>query len=418
VTVRILVGDALKQLRTLPSESVHCVVTSPPYWGLRDYGVEGQLGLEKDPRDYIAALVAVFAQVRRVLRRDGTLWLNMGDSYVDGGRGGDSGSTTLLGGRRNQEESRKAVNRSGVRPFGLGAKQLVGMPWRLAIALQDHGWILRSDIIWSKPNPMPESVADRPTKAHEYLFLFARSRRYFYDAGAIMEPVSGTAHARGSGVGPKAKVPAGWATGTGRAHDELAGRYSPQKPHSRLRAKRSKQNESFSSAVRELVVKKNRRSVWSILPRAFREAHFATFPPRLAELCILAGTSPRCCELCGAPWRPLYSDAIAADGLGSGNKIRSYRQDRGGPRDTGRRQAHGVPWQPTVSEIIDWCSTCSCSLATGGGRCVVLDPFAGAGTTGLVAEQLGRDSILIELSATYAAMADARIRDAIAEASA
>jgi hypothetical protein len=179
----LYVGDALDVLRGLPDESVHCCVTSPPYWGLRDYGVDGQLGLEATPEEYVARMVAVFAEVRRVLRSDGTCWLNIGDSYTSGGRdyrvadskGDASGNARAM-------ETRAAV------PAGLKPKDLVGIPWRLTFALQADGWYLRSDIIWSKPNPMPESVTDRPTKAHEYLFLLTRSARYFYDAEAIAEP--------------------------------------------------------------------------------------------------------------------------------------------------------------------------------------------------------------------------------------
>jgi DNA modification methylase len=416
MTVVTLIGGWTDQLRTLPPQSVHCVTTSPPYWGLRDYGVAGQLGLEKDPNEYIAKVVAGFGEVRRVLRNDGTLWLNMGDSYTDGGRGDDTGSN-LLGARHNQQESRKATNRKNARPFGLGTKQLIGMPWRIALALQADGWYLRSDIIWAKPNPMPESTRDRPTKAHEYLFLFSKRARYFYDADAIAEPVSGTAHHRGyDGVGRKAKekIPSGWATGTDRSHQELTGRFSAdreemraERPHSRMRITKGKSNESFLSATRELVATRNKRDVWIIRPEGFKGAHFATFPQALVRPCILAGTSPKACELCGAPWRPIYGTLDVA-GRGFGNKERKYRQDRGGPASSTKRQGHAVPWTPQAREILDYKRSCNCSLATGSGKCVVLDPFGGAGTTALVAEQLGRDSILIELNPEYVALSDAR----------
>ena len=396
MTARIIIGDALEQLRGLPAESVQCVVTSPPYWGLRDYGVEGQLGLEKDPRDYIAAMVNVFAEVQRVLRRDGTLWLNMGDCYTDGGRGGDSGSVTLTGGRRTQEESRVAVNWKGARPFGLGPKQLIGMPWRLAFALQEHGWILRSDVIWAKPNPMPESVNDRLTKAHEYVFLFSRSRRYYYDRRAIAEPQSANERTRRLREQRE---------GLDRTYD-----LQRDKPHGQQPPGMTGVAKSAAARHRLAVLgTRNARTVWTITPRAFTEAHFATFPPALPERCILAGTSPRACELCGAAWRPIYSKPVATGGAGSGNKGRSYRHQRGGPESDTRRQAHSVPWQPAVSTVIDWRASCECSLSSGTSRCLVLDPFAGAGTTGLVADRLGRDSILIELSPEYAAMIERRL---------
>ena len=238
-TCRILIGDVLVRLRELPDESVNCVVTSPPYWGLRDYGVAGQIGLEDSPQEFIRKLVVVFREVRRVLRRDGTCWVNMGDCYTDGGRGSDDHST-LEGSRNNQAECRKVDVRTKF--TGLKRKDLVGQPWRLAFALQDDGWWLRQDIIWSKPNPMPESVRDRCTKSHEYIFLLTKSRRYYYDAEAILEDCSPNSHPRlaqdvvqqiGSerahggtkangnmkavarGVNPKAKRVAGWAYGPG-----------------------------------------------------------------------------------------------------------------------------------------------------------------------------------------------------------
>lgn len=353
MSVRILVGDALEQIRALPSESVHCVVTSPPFWGLRDYGVEGQIGLEKDPRDYITRLMAVFAEVRRVLRRDGTFWLNMGDCYTDGGRGDDTGST-LQGSRHGQRESRVAVNRKGARPFGLGPKQLIGMPWRLAFALQENAWTLRADVIWSKPNPMPESVTDRPTKSHEYVFLFSKSRRYYYDHRAIAEPQSENERTRRLREQKE---------GLTRSYD-----LQRDKPHGQQPP--GKTGAAKSAAARHrlaMLGTRNARTVWTITPRAFGEAHFATFPPELPRRCILAGSSSRCCELCGAPWRPIYSVPVATGGRGSGNKERSYRHQRGGPDSDFRRQAHSVPWSPSVTSVVDIRPTCHCSLATGGG---------------------------------------------------
>lgn len=265
-------GDALERLREMADESVHCVVTSPPYYGLRDYGVAGQIGLEKSPEEYIARMVEVFREVRRVLRGDGTLWMNMGDSYASsegkrkvGDKVGDKQSTN--GG------SMGVPSRGG---NGFKPKDLMGMPWRLALAMQADGWYLRCDIIWHKPSPMPESVTDRPTKAHEYIFLMSKSQNYYYDAEAIKEPVAGGAHARGNGVNPKAKVPTGWDTGKG-GHTALTGRY------------KNKQNESFSGAVAELVTSRNKRSVWTVASEGFSDVHFATFPPKLIEPCILAG---------------------------------------------------------------------------------------------------------------------------------
>lgn len=336
-TCKIMVGDVLARLKELPDNSVHCVVTSPPYWQLRNYGIEGQIGLETKPSEYIEKMVTVFEEVRRVLRADGTLWMNMGDNYAGSGKGP---SKSL-----NKNEGRS----TGVsKPFsgdGFKPKDLMGMPWRLAFAMQEAGWYLRADIIWEKPSPMPESVKDRPTKAHEYIFLFSKSRKYFYDWKAIQDDVTGNANPRSAAassfpgeadrdenrrrpsVNPKARVPAGWDTNKGTTHHEKTGRFP-----------RPKQNESFSSAVHKLVEKRNARSVWTIASTPYPEAHFATFPEELPHRCILAGTK-----------------------IG----------------DT------------------------------------VLDPFSGAGTTGLVAAKLERNYIGIELNPEYAEMSRHRIQTEI-----
>lgn len=277
MTVTILEGDSRTVLGTLPDASVQCCVTSPPYFGLRDYGHDGQIGLEATPEAYVAEMVALFADVRRVLKDDGSLWLNLGDSYAsfrdgkatpDTSRGDDVGTLVPKGSATN----RMASTFKGT---SIKHKDLIGIPWRVAFALQTDGWYLRSDIIWQKPNPMPESVTDRPTKSHEYVFLLTKSERYFYNAPAIAE-IS--------------------------ANEET----------------------------------RNARTVWSIATQPFKGAHFATMPPELAERCIRAGS-------------------------------------RAG--DT------------------------------------VLDLFGGAGTTGLVADRLGRNATLIELNPSYAALARQRITD-------
>lgn len=384
---QILEGCALDLLASMASESVQCCVTSPPYWGLRDYGVaasvwggskdclhrwgevgrlhrggrsgdspatngrkarverdktrdritgafcqdcdawRGSLGLEPTPELFIEHMVLVFREVRRVLRNDGTLWLNIGDSYTDSGRGADTGST-LSGTRHNQAESRKTRVRETSRT-GLAPKNLVGIPWMLAFALRADGWILRSDIIWHKPNPMPEAVKDRPTKAHEYMFLLSKSPRYYYDQESTLEPVSANTHARVSQdvAGQIGSKPA---NGGSRAD-------RPMKAVGRKRqvaGEGIKANDDFHDSTALLVSRRNKRSVWTVTTCGYREAHFATFPPKLIEPCILAG----------AP--------------------------RGG---------------------------------------VVLDPFSGAGTTGLVCSRLDRDYIGIELKPEYAAMARRRI---------
>jgi DNA modification methylase len=278
--------DVLKGLKKLADNSVHCVVTSPPYWGLRDYNHAGQIGLEKNPGEYVEKMIRVFSEVRRALRPDGTLWLNMGDCYNS--KTNQKGISFRRDRKAVLPNKAKRMSRGSGRWGGgsshvpnLKTKDLIGMPWRLAFALQEDGWYLRADIIWAKPNPMPESVTDRPTKSHEYIFMMTKSAQYFYDAEAIKEDVTGNAHSRGNGINPKARIPSGWDTGPGQ-HNDKQGRYENKKV-------KVKQNESFSGSIKDLVQKRNKRSVWHILTQAYPQAHFATFPEELPEICIKAG---------------------------------------------------------------------------------------------------------------------------------
>ncbi len=342
---RILIGDVREQLATLPDESVHCVVTSPPYWGLRDYGSPGQLGLEPTPEEYVANMVAVFRDVRRVLRSDGTLWLNLGDSYAGSGNGGggsfakDGIRTPMAGTDKNVRPAWKLGG--SLIPANLKPKDLVGIPWRVAFALQADGWWLRSDIIWSKPNPMPESVTDRPTKAHEYLFLLSKSERYYYDNEAIKEPLSPVSIARISQPnfanqtgGPKDYALTGEGIHSQRKTLENFAKANKNE------ALGKRQYDGFNARWEDAEAKgetpngRNKRTVWEIATQPYAEAHFATYPEALVKPCILAG----CPE---------------------------------------------------------------------GG--VVLDPFFGSGTTGVVAKRAGRSYIGIELNPTYAALALKRI---------
>jgi DNA modification methylase len=280
--VKIIVGDALETLKTLEAESVHCVVTSPPYWGLRDYGVEGQLGMEKTPEEHVGRMVEIFREVRRVLRGDGVAWLNYGDSYAsrtDGLHGGWNGGKDKP--QRVLSEGTGQKLQTGLKP-----KDLIGMPWRVAFALQSDGWWLRSDVIWHKPNPMPESVTDRPTKAHEYVFLLTKAAKYHYDTDAVREPLSGPIHAPGN----LQKVP-------GRKHNDLGFREHMERNWG-------------NPAGRNL------RDVWTIATNPYSAAHFATFPPRLAELCIKAG-----CPKGGTvldPFGGAGTVGLVADRLGRG----------------------------------------------------------------------------------------------------
>lgn len=296
-------GDALSVLKTMPDQSINTCVTSPPYWGLRDYGVDGQLGLEPTPEEYVANLVEVFREVRRVLRDDGTLWLNLGDSY-NGSKMNRSGQHGYKDGRSNRD---KRFSVGGVK--GLKPKDLVGIPWMVAFALRADGWYLRQDIIWHKPNPMPESVKDRCTKAHEYIFLLSKSPKYYYDADSIKEPSSDLEKSK-----KRYEKPFG-----GKKAEELL---------------KTNQVHTRTIGMREFDGKRNKRSVWTVPTRPFPEAHFAVYPPDLITPCILAG-----CPVGGT----------------------------------------------------------------------VLDPFAGSGTTLLVATQHHRKSIGIELNPEYIEIAKRRL---------
>lgn len=302
---RIYHGDTRALLKKIPDGSIHCCVTSPPYWGLRDYGVDGQIGLEETPEEFVVSMVKIFREVKRALRPDGTLWLNIGDSYAqDSKRGGKMGGkhakglhgTTGIGRNRNKS--------------GLPGKNLVGIPWRVAFALQADGWYLRQDIIWAKPNPMPESVTDRCTKSHEYIFLMSKAARYFYDNEAIKEPAGekGSANSFRGGCyvngntdnstmgkrtvsgNKKVKVPSGWDTNKG-SHDKLIGRYKkrPSKKKGSFNGKTEAMAHTGQNAFRAVTDTRNKRSVWVVGSQPFKKAHFATFPPKLIEPCILAG---------------------------------------------------------------------------------------------------------------------------------
>ena len=316
---QILQGDCLDEMEWMANESVQCCVTSPPYFGLRDYGHAGQIGLETSPAEYVHRLVDVFREVRRVLKPDGTLWLNLGDSYANDAKWGGSS-----GGKHVQALHGNTGIGRGKKDTGLKPKDLVGAPWRVAFALQEDGWYLRQDIIWHKPNPMPESVRDRCTKAHEYIFLFSKSPKYYFDIEAMKEPAVGANLHDATGRTKQRGL-----RDTFKRDDSKRAQVIPGQSAGTHRPDRDdNQYDLFT---------RNRRSVWTVPTRPFKGAHFAVYPPKLIEPCILAG-----------------------------------------------------------SRVGD----------------VLFDPFAGSGTTGVVAVTHGRKAIMCELNAEYVELIKARMAQA------
>ena len=287
-------GDALKGLQKLPDGGVRTCVTSPPYWGLRDYGNNGQLGLEATPQEFVENLCRIFDEVWRVLADDGTVWVNLGDSYANGGMSNPSAKSTLGGGK-----DRGAADYSIARkiPAGLKSKDLVGIPWRFAFAMQERGWYLRQDIIWAKPNPMPESVTDRCTKSHEYIFLFSKQPKYFFDHEAIKEPLAESSIGRlqqdiDNQVGSERANGGGKTNGNMKAvarkvkkSDLTRGGFGRNGTPGRSDHQGPKDNDEMVLGGR------NKRSVWNVGVASFKDAHFAVYPPALIEPCVKAGSA-------------------------------------------------------------------------------------------------------------------------------
>lgn len=469
-TLGIRIGDCLDELRKMDADSVHCVVTSPPYWALRDYGtatwkggdagcdhlapprggrntktakkqlsnagtlnyqfpdtcgkcgakrIDDQLGLEATPGEHVAKMVEVFRAVRRVLRHDGTLWLNYGDSYAQAGSGsgednsGKSKSGISFRGRayHGQKNPKSAI-------CGLKPKDLIGMPWRIAFALQEDGWYLRSEIIWAKPAPMPEPVTGRPTKSHEHVFLFAKSERYYYDAEAVREDSANPWNSKKS-FGTRRKKQKGMSA-----------------------ADLDRQRTQFASETHHEDVDqtgRNLRDVWTINSQPTQEAHFATFPEKLVEPCLKAGAPLECCPNCGAPppdkmieicltasasssccstcgtaWRRILEVSGGAIGMGFHDKDTNDRMTKGhGLSPTSMAAANDGTYKRETKGFLPGCE-CKRAPAIPG---VVLDPFCGSGTTGVVARRLGLSFIGIELNPVYAAIAAKRLRSVPVSAS-
>lgn len=429
MSYELIQGDALQLLKTLPANSVQMACTSPPYYGLRDYGtadweggdaecdhkgppmrtnnkpsnnnatfhggttranefyrdvcgkcgarrVDAQIGLEESPEAYVAKLVEVFREVRRVLHPTGVLWLNLGDSYNGSGGYYPDSPSNRAGSLSSRQDKGSGAKTQGLRNVnGLGPKQLLGIPWRVAFALQADGWVLRSEIIWHKKACMPESVTDRPTKAHEQLFLLAKNASYYYDHTAIMEPHS--TKTEWTYPQPDKAAHAGITTnGTGKSTLRI------ENPAGR-----------------------NKRSVWTLGPEQFPGSHFATMPTKLVEPCILAGTSAYgACAKCGSPW----ARVVEKEFKGDGNPYSYEERARVGSKMklSGRELAAWKAEHPDIDR--GWAATCQCNC-TDVVPCVVLDCFSGAATTGLVALKHGRKYLGLELNADYIAMSHKRL---------
>lgn len=440
-------GHCLERLREIPDETIHACITSPPYWGLRDYGLEESdwpeityllpggevevpamdccLGLEERPEHYVGHLLLIFDEVYRALRADGTLWLNLGDTYASkGGERREGGGPALRGASQGAERGRPKARRRIT--DGLKPKDLVGIPWLVAFALRASGWYLRAENIWHKANPMPESVTDRTTRSHEQVFQFSKSGKATYwthrDGRGVrrqpspdrrwvnIETHEEVAEEPSGGSWRRINLWAGedyfydaWAIreeAVARNLGEMDGGPQRGQDGSNVNGGRN-----FRGDPSQDELSRNKRSVWTIATRPFPEAHFATFPPDLVEPCLMAGTSPKCCGKCGAPWQRIIrpTSRLIQQQNGPGT-LKAHREAKGkhgatSSFETGFKQERvAAGWQPT------------CSHKDDSARAVVLDPFSGAATTGYSAIRAGRDYIGIELNEEYVKMGSARLR--------
>ncbi len=421
--------NCLQGLKALPDNCIDCCVTSPPYYGLRDYNTDavtfpactfsifgftekfkkwtGNYGQEPSPKMFVAHTVLIFEQVLRVLTPTGTLWLNFGDSYASSGKNRTvehaSKNSTIKGGHTSQIQSLKQQNKI---TSGLKEKDLIGIPWMVAFALRDAGWYLRQDIIWSKPNPMPESVTDRCTKAHEYFFMLTKSPKYYYDAVSIKTASKNpeddlrrmadqTKNNKSNpdvlknGLRPKTDKQRGHS----RRHDGFNDRWDDM----------SKSDQQAMGA--------NKRSVWTVSTKPFSEAHFATFPPDLIVDCIKAGSGEHgCCADCGSPYTRQFDKELMPTAKASYNSKTDIRDVEADKQDQGsnRQKSGHKPGHINKITTTGWVKTCKCDTAAIK-PAIILDPFMGAGTTGLVAKKMGRNYIGYELNPAYIKINEARL---------
>lgn len=370
-------------LHILNEKSVHWVVTSPPYFGLRDYKHVGQLGQEKTPAEYVAKMVEVFQAIRRVLRDDGTVWLNLGDSYAGSwgnasghNRGKGTQREITVGSKIKDQEVRNGdfvpAGKYGFAEMGIKKKDLMGIPWRVALALQADGWFLRQDIIWNKPNPTPKSVNDRFTDSHEYIFLLTKFPRYYFDVQAVKEP---------------ANQPQGIPRLTSQ-HKTTAEGFT--------------RNGTGASTLgtNQGAPTRRKRDVWTVPTKAYKGAHFAAFPPDLIEPCILAGSPPSCCATCGAPRVPQIERTTEINGTFKGSSFTDGK--------TGRTRCEKTQkGDRFVTRLSEYLPSCSCNAPDA--PATIFDPFGGSGVTAIVALRHGRRAVLCEINPTYLPLAHKRI---------
>lgn len=392
----ILQQDCMQAPWAIPDASVDMAVTSPPYWGQRDYGHPGQMGMERTPAEYVNKLVRVFREVRRILKPHGTVWLNLGDTYYAGKGKNGASWTTKRGNNRNAKGVNWATD-GQTRPqdapqVGLKKKDLVGIPWMVAFALRADGWYLRQQVVWNKPNPMTESVTDRCTRAHEDIFMLTKSGRYYYDAEAVKEPMAESSLRR--------LAQQNFAQQTGGPKDYIHG----TNPNRSMRKALENLQAHFTGT-------RNKRSVWEVATKGYAGAHFATFPEELIVPCIKAGTSEKGnCPACGKPWRRVTEPVVVVPHDGQADTKYDERSTAGrlsklkqAARDMGMEYTN-------QKRTVGWKATCQCRTTEAMVRPVVFDPFGGAATTALVAASLGRDWLLQELNPEYIQQAKDRLR--------